>query len=182
MQRKWVVHCPDRPRWSPCYLTVAALLIQLARGANAAPVIQVGTVEAQPGWVVELPVTFLANGSAVAAVSHNIFFDSRYTPNAQSSAGEPECWVNPAIGKEGRFAFWPGGCWQWPETCDMVAAVILSFENTQPIPDGPLFTCRVKVSPHAPAGLHAVASDYADAANLTASNSCPSISGAESAS
>ncbi|GIW44945.1 MAG: hypothetical protein KatS3mg077_2227 [Candidatus Binatia bacterium] len=137
--------------------------------AGAAPRLQVGSVQAQPGWVVELPVTLATAGAPVAAVSQNLFFDPRNTPIVQRAPGEPDCWVEPSTGKQGFFAFWPDGCWQWPETCDMVSAVILSFQSTQPIPDGRLFTCRVKVSPNAAAGEYAVASDYADAASPDAS-------------
>lgn len=110
---------------------------------------------------------FQANGARIAAIDHNLFFDPRNAPIAEQTRGKPDCWVNSPTGMQGYFAFWPDGCWQWPESCDMVTALIINLSNPNAvIPDGRLYTCRVKVSPLAAPGDYLVESDYALAATV----------------
>lgn len=137
-----------------------------AATALAQPEIIVGSVAAQPGWVVELNVSLRKNGHDVRGAGVHIFFDPRYTPVAQRERGVPDCWVAPGVAQEGRFAFWPPGCWQWDETCDTLRAILVGLGSERPtLPDGPLFTCRVQVSPSAAPGRYELANDFADASD-----------------
>jgi hypothetical protein len=137
-----------------------------AATALAQPEIIVGSVAAQPGWVVELDVSLRKNGHDVRGAGVHIFFDPRYTPVAQRERGVPDCWVAPGVAQEGRFAFWPPGCWQWDETCDTLRAILVGLGSERPtLPDGPLFTCRVQVSPSAAPGRYELANDFADASD-----------------
>jgi hypothetical protein len=57
----------------------------------------------------------------------------------------PSCGVNPAIGKEGFFAFQPPGC--TPPSCSGIRALILALDNLNPIPDGAaLYSCEVAIA------------------------------------
>lgn len=134
--------------------------------AFAQPEIVVGSVAAQPGWVVEVDVSLRKNGHDVRGAGVHIFFDPRYTPVAQRERGVPDCWTAPGVAQEGRFAFWPPGCWQWDETCDTLRAILVGLGSERPtLPDGPLFTCRIQVSPSAAPGRYELANDFADASN-----------------
>jgi hypothetical protein len=82
----------------------------------------------------------------VLAVEVQFLFDPR-APVAAAVTGQPDCSVNPEIGRnDSSFVFTPEGC-AAGEDCLGVAALIADRENLEPIPDGAtLFTCRVLVS------------------------------------
>ena len=65
-------------------------------------------------------------------------------PVVPNGFGDPDCIVNPAIGKEATsFTYLPVGC-TFDTDCTSVDVVILSIGNTDPIPDGSkLFDCTV---------------------------------------
>ncbi|MBI3786492.1 MAG: hypothetical protein HY270_24145 [Deltaproteobacteria bacterium] len=53
------------------------------------------------------------------------------------SNGKPLCTVNPTINKSSStFTFLPNGCGAEAAPCTKVRAIILSFDNVNPIPDG----------------------------------------------
>ncbi len=143
-----------------------ALSVVCTAGARAQPEIIVGSVAAQPGWVVEVDVSLRKNGHDVRGAGVHIFFDPRYTPVAQRERGVPDCSVAPGVAQGGRFSFWPPGCWQWDETCDTLRAILVGLSSERPtLPDGPLFTCRIQVSPSAAPGRYDLANDFADASD-----------------
>ncbi len=90
-------------------------------------------------------VRLVAGGSEVVATQNDLEFGTGVRVNRLNN-GRPDCTVNPALGKEGSaFAFLPAHC---PENeCRAVRAVVISFENTNPIPDGSeLYRCNVTVN------------------------------------
>jgi hypothetical protein len=61
--------------------------------------------------------------------------------------------VNPAIDKEATgFRFLPLGCDPTAD-CTGVRVFVLSFDNLDPIADGTLYTCQVRIDPETPDGV-----------------------------
>ncbi|MFN8625897.1 MAG: thrombospondin type 3 repeat-containing protein [Candidatus Binatia bacterium] len=61
-----------------------------------------------------------------------------------SPTGAPECTVNPAIGKDGFFAFTPNGC--TGAACTGISAIIVAVNNLTAIGDNTeLYTCKVNI-------------------------------------
>jgi hypothetical protein len=128
---------------------------QAARAAvGSIPSVDVGSASGGPGQQVTFAVTLSTAGAIVAGVQDDIAFDSINTPIAATAAGRPDCAVNPSIGKEATvFAFQPPGC--TGTACTAFRALVLSFANVDPIPDGSsLYTCNVNISPGAAAGSY----------------------------
>ena len=132
----------------------AAAVEAAVEAAVAAPSVDVGSATGAPGDVVTFAVTLSTAGELVAAMQADIAFDSLNTPVAATGSGGPDCMVNPAIGKEATvFAFQPPGC--VGAACTAFRALVLSFSNVNPIPDGSvLYTCDVAISPGAAAGAY----------------------------
>ena len=109
------------------------------------PVIQVGTASAFSGSQVAVPATLATNGSSVAALQVDIIYPGS-APPVVASGNRPACTVNPAIGKDATsFDFRPFGCTPGV-SCTTIRAIVLSFSNTTPIPDGAqLFSCTFAV-------------------------------------
>lgn len=123
------------------------------RAAVAAePSVDVGTASGAPGTQATFVVTLSTAGATVAGVQADIAFDSINTPVAATGSGRPDCMVNPAIGKEATaFAFQPPGC--TGASCTAFRALVLSFSNVDPIPDGSvLYSCNVNIAAGAAAG------------------------------
>lgn len=131
-------------------VSLAALAGFLMLPAECAPAqtITLGSTSGNAGWLVTFDATLDSQGSSVAATQNDIFLDARHVPIAANAQGDPDCTVNPATGKTGRFAFHPVGC--TGSDCLQIRAVIHSLSNTSPIPNGILYTCRVQISPAAP--------------------------------
>ena len=128
------------------------------RGAAAAgaiePSVEVGSATGSPGQQVQFSVVLHTAGQSVAGVQDDIGFDSINTPVAMTGAGRPDCTVNPSINKEATsFAFQPPGC--SGTGCTAFRALVLSFSNVDPIPDGSvMYTCKVNISPGAASGTY----------------------------
>ena len=118
------------------------------------PSVDVGSASGAAGQQVTFAVSLSTAGAIVAGVQDDIAFDSINTPIAATAAGRPDCAVNPSIGKEATaFAFQPPGC--TGTACTAFRALVLSFGNVDPIPDGSvLYTCKVNISPGAAAGSY----------------------------
>jgi hypothetical protein len=84
--------------------------------------------------------------SLVAGVQNDITFDPAL-PIAARPNGRPDCAYDPASGKNGSaFGFQPPGC-SLGVDCTAVRAVVLSFGDTDPIPDGTvLYSCGLEAS------------------------------------
>ena len=109
--------------------------------------IALGVVSGTAGTQVSFDATVQTMGESVSATQNDIFFDP--TTPIVSCAG------NPAIDKNvTEFAFMPNGCTVGVD-CFGVRALVLSFANFDPIPDGAtLYTCTIAISSFAPDGFH----------------------------
>lgn len=116
------------------------------------PAIAVSVAAASPGTQVSVTATLHTNGALVAGTQNDISFDLQ-APIAANANGKPDCAVNFDINKGATFfAFRPNGC--SGTTCTTIRALVLSTDNTDPIPDGSvLYTCKVNVAADA-SGFH----------------------------
>jgi len=123
-------------------------------GASAEPMVNVGSNAGAPGEQVTFTVFLSTAGAQVAGVQADIAFDALNTPVAATGSGRPLCTVNPDINKQASaFAFQPPGC--SGAGCTAFRALVLSFTNVDPIPDGSaLYTCTVDISPGAAPGTY----------------------------
>jgi hypothetical protein len=114
---------------------------------------QIGSAAGNAGTFVDFPVTLDTGGLSVAGIQVDIHF-SPSTPISPRVGGGPDCTVNPAIDKNATaFAFQPYGCFGLG--CTAVRALVLAFDNVDPIPDGSvLFTCHILIAPDAATGLY----------------------------
>jgi hypothetical protein len=90
--------------------------------------------------------------SEVAGVQNDITFDPLVRVAARAN-GRPDCAFDPVTGKNATaFGFQPPGCIPGAD-CTGLRVVVLSFAETDPIPDGAgLYTCNLEVLPGAEAG------------------------------
>ncbi|HSP95953.1 MAG TPA: hypothetical protein VL049_01735 [Candidatus Dormibacteraeota bacterium] len=118
------------------------------------PSVDVGSTSGAPGTQATFVVTLSTAGASVAGVQADIAFDSINTPLAATGSGRPDCTVNPDIAKEATaFAFQPPGC--SGASCTAFRALVLSFSNVDPIPDGSvLYSCNVNIAAGAAAGSY----------------------------
>lgn len=125
---------------------------------GASVVFSVGSATGKAGQQVSFSVTLQTSGQAVGGTQNDIGFDA-HAPIAVRANGKPDCTVNPSIDKNGTaFAFQPGRC-TYGVDCTAVRALVLSVDNSTPIPDGAaLYTCRVAIAANAPAGTYALPS------------------------
>lgn len=127
--------------------------------------IRVGSASGHPGDTVTIDVTLRARLDAIVAVSNELTFDGNIRIAANASE-RPACRRNDAIDKSTTiFVFTPLGC--APRTdCTGIRAVVLSLENTDPIPDGAsLYTCKVEIDPSTAPGSYQLLSENVEAAN-----------------
>ena len=116
------------------------------------PAIVLDRVRIDTGNTVRVNATLVTGGALVAGTQNDIAFDSFNAPIVALANGKPDCLVSPAIDKRATsFAFLPSGC--SGTACTMVRAIVLSTENSDPIPDGfMLYGCEVRVALGAAAG------------------------------
>jgi len=115
-------------------------------GGSANAVVTLSTLPASPGIITVVTSSLAANGNEVVAYQQDISF-SPQTPLLA-------CTVGPLSNKEASaFAPQPPGCTIGVD-CTSMRALILSFVNLDPIPDGPVFGCSIDVSISAPAGVY----------------------------
>lgn len=106
---------------------------------------------ANPGEETTVVARLMTDGAPVVATKNRIDFSPAARIAARAN-GSPDCVVNPALGKDqGGFSFVPPGC--RGDACTGVRAVLLSFANQDPIPNGAtLYSCRVRVAADAAPG------------------------------
>jgi hypothetical protein len=131
-------------------------------GVNAVAV-QLGVVAGTAGTQVSFDATLHTNGESVAGTQNDIAFDPQ-TPIGVNVSGRPACTANPAINKNATvFAFLPNSCTPGLD-CTGVRALVSSFENFDPIPDGSiLYTCIVDISLSAADGSHPLVASFTKA-------------------
>jgi hypothetical protein len=127
-------------------------------GVGGTPFVEVSMESGAPGQTVEFSVTLHTAGQDIAGVEQEIHLDG-LTP-------VQGCQANPAIDKNASaFSLRPFGCAPGV-TCTSLKALILSFSNVDPIPDGSvLFTCEAIVSGAAPGGTYPLDSRLEGAAD-----------------
>ncbi len=120
------------------------------------PAIILSSISVNPGEQATIMVTatLMTVGTAVAGAQNDITFDSVNAPIAAKANGKPDCTVNPDVDKAATsFAFRPPGC--SGESCTTVRALVLSTDNSDPIPDGlVLYACKVTIAATAPAAVY----------------------------
>jgi hypothetical protein len=177
-------------RFGVAVVTLAALamLAVLApRGAEAQETaILIGDATGQEGGTATVNVG-LATGTAVAGTENEIGFvaDAQIAFN---DSGEPECTVNPSIGKSGYFAFQPTGCTPGDDCTSVKAIIIGIFESTQeecdanpdqcynldPIPDGSrLYSCELSLGADGRYPLTCTNPDASDPDGVPIDTDCP---------
>ncbi len=116
-------------------------------GVGANPVIELSAATGAAGTQVVVTSTLHTSGQLIAGTQQDIAFDA-LTPITS-------CAANPAIDKGATgFGFQPSGCTPGVD-CVAVRALVLSFSNVDPIPDGSvLFSCTIDISPAAPEGVY----------------------------
>ncbi len=130
----------------------AGLMLFVAASVQAQTArIQAGQATGMPGQTVMFDVVLDTGGLAVVGTQNDITFAPE-TPINVGSNNRPACTANAALMKEAsQFAFQPPGC--SGATCTGIRAIILSFQNTDVIPNGStLYTCTVGIAADAPAG------------------------------
>ena len=99
---------------------------------------------ARAGERVTIGVTLSALGHDVAGIQNDLRFPAGLRVAARAN-GQPDCTVNPAVDKRATaFSFQPPGC-TYP-ACNGSRALVLAFDNDDPIADGAmLYTCAVDI-------------------------------------
>jgi hypothetical protein len=117
------------------------------------PIIEIGDATASRGQQVGVNVSLHTAGRLISGIQNDLFFDSDVRVRAKVG-GQPDCQVNPGIGKQGFFSFQPPGCTPGA-SCSAVRTIVLSLENSDPIADASLlYTCTVEVGAAASLGAH----------------------------
>jgi len=143
----------------------AALGVWLCLSAAAAPAatIDIGSASGAPGSKVTIAVSLETQGALVLGAQNRIDFE-RATAVAALPSGQPDCTVAAAIHKNATgFRFLPLGC-DPAANCQSVRAIVVAFDNLDPIPDGAvLYTCRIAIAADAAAGVYPLHNAETDA-------------------
>ncbi len=154
---------PTRTRTATVFGTAPATSTRtLTPPPGTPPAIEVGRASGRPGERVTVAVFLRTEGRDIVGTQNDIAFDPLARIAARAD-GEPDCEVNPEIDKAATvFAFLPGpwvgdeytgGC--SGDDCTGVRAIVLAFDNFDPIPDGALlYTCEVNIAPDAAPGTY----------------------------
>jgi hypothetical protein len=105
-----------------------------------------------PGERVNLTVTLDAGRFSIVGLQGDLGL-SEQAPVVRTDSGEPACRVATRIDKpDSRFGFQPAFC---SGDCTHVRALVLSFTDLDPIPDGAtIFNCTLQISESAPPGVY----------------------------
>ncbi|HSP97835.1 MAG TPA: hypothetical protein VL049_11400 [Candidatus Dormibacteraeota bacterium] len=114
------------------------------------PEVNLGVVVGTAGFVVDVPVTLLANGAQIASVSTDIEFDTASLSVVPGDQGAPDCVVDARLNGVKdvvvRAADIGGGHTR-------LRVGLIGLTNNTVITSGPLFTCRFLVEEGASGGL-----------------------------
>jgi hypothetical protein len=125
--------------------------------SSATPNIDVGSASGAAGAIVSIPVSLSGGGNMLTATSNDIVYDSTQVRVALNS-GTPDCTINPAIGAGST----PGKMLLLSRNdlgggMERVRIGVISFSNSNPIPDGELFRCNFQIDAAATAGAKTLA-------------------------
>jgi len=141
----------------------AAAALLLAAQAHAVVNIAMGTANGSPGSIVSASAT-LSTGDAMVAGTQNDFAFDPSTPVAAKATGKPDCTAKVKLDGS-QFAFQPPGCTPGTD-CTAVRAIIISFSDLSPIPDGTeLYECHVTIASDATPGDKALTCSGAGASD-----------------
>jgi hypothetical protein len=123
----------------------------LAATAAPAAVLRIDDGVGDAGATLEIAVTLAAGGDALAGLQN----DLEVAPPLQWVPGS--CVVNPGIDK-GNTSFSYGPCFDSSEAgCGRVRAIVLAFDNVDPIADGAeLYRCRLAIAGDAAPGAYGI--------------------------
>jgi hypothetical protein len=129
--------------------------------------IEIGSAVGAPGEEVEVEIRMRTTGVAVGGTQNDIIFD----PSLANLGATSSCRINPEISDraEGCEDDPPQGpckslqrslgdcpqatgCPEGSEGLRRLRAILIALGNSNPIPDGLLYTCTFTISPDAPAG------------------------------
>jgi len=135
----------------------------LTAGVACAASIDIGSASGVPGSEVTFAVSLQTMGASILGTQNRIDFE-RATAVAALPNGSPDCAVMPDIHKSATgFRFLPLGC-DPAADCQSVRAIVVAFDNLDPIPDGAvLYTCRVAIAANAAPGTYVLDNAETDA-------------------
>jgi len=111
----------------------------LSMPSNSAPV----------GASVDMCVVLSGGQNQIAGIQANILVDARCANAIRGSGNSAECTASAESGKQLTTTIGGPMCGNSP---NCVRTLLLAFDNTDPIPDGPLFCCAFTIPDSAPAG------------------------------
>jgi hypothetical protein len=118
----------------------AALILLLTTAPLAAAELYIPPVSTETGQIFSLSVAYRAGDVPLVATQNDLVFSADFVVQQRADGG-PDCVVNPAVNKPATsFAFRP----PTPDGNPVVRALVLAFDNLDPLPDGAtLYSCRI---------------------------------------
>jgi len=116
--------------------------------------LRVGSATVHAGDEITLAVTLDTHGETISGTENMIELVPEVRIAAKAN-GRPDCTVNPDIDRNATlFSFRPTGC-AASSACTAIKAIVLSFHNLDPLPDGAqLYSCRIAVAADAAPGRY----------------------------
>jgi lipopolysaccharide export system protein LptA len=122
--------------------------------APTGPTIDVGNASGAAGAIVSVAVTLSGANNALTATSNDIIYDPTQVRVVLIGGSTPDCAINPALATNpspgkmllASVASVGGGAMQ------RLRAGVVAFSNSNPVPDGMLFTCNFQIDAAATAG------------------------------
>ena len=116
-------------------VTVVVLCAAAAHPASAVTILATSATVGNPGDRGQICVSLDTGGKEVAGTQNDLRWDNNCASMPVGAGNKPDCHVMGAHGKDLHADFPPGNEFY-------VRALLLSFGNTDPMPDGPLYCCN----------------------------------------
>lgn len=136
----------DRRPMRPTLLGMVGAAVLLVAAPASAATFFVQQTDGAPGQPVDVCVWMTGGNNEVAGVQMDLSWDPACMEPA-TGGNRPRCRSNPDTGKTVQSA---------PRGASTVRAIMLSFSDVDPIPDGELFCCQFRVTNNPPGGQCAV--------------------------
>jgi hypothetical protein len=157
----WLMSRLRKERGAPLWSwAIAVPLLTITSPVSAVVSIDIGSATGIPGDSVAVSVRLTADeGEEVAGTQNDLRFDPAVAAVAALEDGTPDCAVNLDINKLATaFGFRPSRCDPMLRECTAVRAIVLAFDNVDPIADGSLlYTCRFGIAADAASGEYELA-------------------------
>lgn len=136
---------------------VALLAVLGALGAvlpalTSAATLSIPSNSAPANASVDMCVVLTGGEQRLAGVQANILLDARCANVVRGSGNSAECSVGPAAAETGKQLTTVIGGTMCNNSPNCVRAILVAFDNTDPIPDGTLFCCAFTIPSSAPDG------------------------------